>query len=285
MGVTTGPETWSTFWQEFGPENEPCDRCYVPGDGRGALDGAWARFANGLPPGAHIIDLGCGAGIVGRNLLNCRPDLEIAGVDWARVRAISHARLTIHTSVKMEALPFADRSFDAAVSQFGIEYGNIVETARELERVLKPGARFCFLIHHRDSEIVREGSMRRRALRELTSGQIKSAFLSGSAPGIDQQKRRLGTQYPHEPMVNLVSDYFHRNIARTRAGRQTIWQKLSGDLDPEIALLLQMERSSKSAAEMGAWLVPLLSGMTSVGASVVRRQSGEPIAWNVDGTR
>lgn len=285
MAVTTASESWTIFWQEFGPENEPHDRCYVPADGRSALDREWAFFANALPLGAHAIDLGCGAGIVARNLLGHRPDLQMTGIDWARVSAISHPRFAIRTPVNMEAMPFGDGSFDAAVSQFGIEYSDIVETARELARVLRPGAPFCFLTHHRDSAIVREGSMRRRALRELMSGHLKHAFLSGKAPGIAQQKARLRRQYPDEPMVALVSDYFHRNISHTRAERQAIWQKLSDDLDPEIALLRQMERSAKSPTELGMWLVPLLSRMTSVGASVVRCKSGEPIAWLVRGTR
>ncbi|MGQ0589749.1 MAG: class I SAM-dependent methyltransferase [Sphingosinicella sp.] len=214
-----------------------------------------------------------------------RNDLRITGVDLARVPVRNQAHLTIHAPVNMEALPFGDRGFDAAVSQFGIEYGNIVDTARELERVLIPGARFCFLVHHRDSEIVREGSARRLALRELTSGQIKSAFLSGSVKGVDQQHRHLKKLFPAEPMVKLVNDHFHHNIARTRAERQAVWRKLSDDLNPEIWLLLQLDRSAKSAAEMGSWLVPLLSTMTSVGASIVRRGSGEPIAWKLHGTR
>jgi ubiquinone/menaquinone biosynthesis C-methylase UbiE len=272
---------WSTFWREFGTG----DRCFVPGDGRGALDEQWALFAKRLPHGAQVIDLGCGAGIVGRTLLGHRPDLRISGVDCALVPARSQANLTIHTSVKMEALPFPDRSFDAATSQFGIEYGSIVDTARELGRVLKPGAAFCFLVHHRDSEIVREGGTRRQALRALTSGEMMSAFLSGDAAGVDRQKRRLGQAYPSEPMIELLADYFHRTIAQTRAERQSVWQQLADQLDPEISLLLQLERSAKSAVEMGSWLVPLLTGMTETGAFVVRRKSGEPIAWAVHGAR
>lgn len=285
MSVGVEPDAWSKFWQEFCPENERNEACYVPGDGRSALDRQWAYFANSLPRGAHVIDIGCGAGIVGRNLLSQRPDLQITGVDCASVPVRSQAHLTIHTQVNMEALPFGDCSFDAAVSQFGIEYGNIVDAAPELERVLKPGAPLCFLIHHRDSEIVREGSLRRRALEELMRGKVKDAFLEGDAAGIDQLKQPLGKKFPDEPMVKLVSDYFLRNIGRPREERQEVWQKLSDELDPEIWLLLQLERSAKSAAELDSWLVPLQSAMTSVGTSIVQRGSGEPIAWSVHGMR
>ena len=285
MPVTEGPEIWTKFWQEFSPENEPTDRCFVPGDGRGALDKLWAQFAADLPPDGRVIDLGCGGGVVGSTLLSHRPDLHISGVDWAHVPMPDNPNLTIHAPVRMEALPFDDHSFDAAVSQFGIEYGKIVKTVQELQRVLAVGAPFCFLVHHRDSEIVREGSMRRRALEELMAGQLKSAFLSGSAQGIEDQKRRLRQQFPAEPMVKLVSDYFHRNIARTPEEKQAIWQKLFDELGPEIALLHELDRSAKSATELDTWLVDLQSAMNSVSMSVVRQESGEPIAWHVQGER
>lgn len=230
---SAGPEAWSVFWREFSAENEPNERCHIPADGRHLVDRHWADFVQDLPPGAHVIDLGCGAGIVGRKLLSRRRDLQVASVDWTRVPTSGPANLTIHAGVSMEALPFGECSFDAAVSLFGIEYGDIVKTARELERVLKPGARFSFLAHHRESEIVREGDARRKALRELTSGPMKSAFLSGSAAGVDQQRQGLKTRFPNEPMVRLISDHFRRNIARTRAQRQEIWQRLADELDPK----------------------------------------------------
>jgi ubiquinone/menaquinone biosynthesis C-methylase UbiE len=278
---TSGPDAWSLFWDEQGPGG----RCLIEGAALDALDEQWAYFAASLPLGATVLDLGCGAGTVGRNLLGQRNDLQITGVDSARVPARSHPRLKTLSPVSMEALPFDDDDFDAAVSQFGIEYGKIADIARELERVLKRGARFRFLVHHRDSELVRQGSMRRQALRALTNGPFKSAFLSGSLQGLDQQTRRLMAQYPSEPMVKLVSGHFHGAIASTRAQRQTIWQDLAEALDPEIWMLHQLEQCSMSADDLGRWLVPLLSRMFMVGGSVVRRKSGEPIGWNIHGVR
>jgi SAM-dependent methyltransferase len=280
-----GPSDWSTFWRDFGVEDKLLERCHIPGDGRSVVDQHWAQFADALPPEAEVIDLGCGAGIVGRILLSHRSDLRVTGVDFAKVPTMEVENLTIFPWVNMEALPFGDNSFDAAISLFGIEYGNIDEIARELPRVLKPGACFSFLVHHQESEIVREGSTRLRGLRELLSGKIKAAFLVGRIADFDQQDQKLRDQFPGEPSVKIFSDYFRRNIARTRPERQAIWQKLADDLSPEIALTKHMERSAKSAAQMGAWLAPLLSIMRAVSVSVLRRRSGEPIAWAVTGNR
>lgn len=284
-GGSTGPMLWSTFWQEFNLETVPHERCYIPGDGRPIVDRHWAHFAATLPRGAQVIDLACGAGIVGSTLLRCRSDLHVTGVDWADVPIARVANLEIHPWVCMEQLPFDDGCFDAAVSLFGIEYGDIAKTAGELARVLKAGARFSFLVHHQKSEILREGGARRRAVREALSGKVKAAFLSGRLAAVDLQRQRLKAQFPTDPSVALIVDYLRRNIMRTRAERQALWQKLAADFDPELSLLLHLERSAKSPAGMGVWLTSLLSGVTRTSVSLLRRASGEPIAWIVEGVR
>jgi ubiquinone/menaquinone biosynthesis C-methylase UbiE len=276
---------WSTFWQDFALENQLQERCYVPGDGRHVVDQHWVQFADSLPKGAQVIDLGCGAGVVGRTLLGRRNDLHVTGVDWADVPMMTMPNLRVYAKVSMEALPFIDSSFDAAVSLFGIEYGHIAMTAQQLKRVLKSGARFSFLVHHRESEIFREGSTRRRALKALISGKMKAAFLTGNVNDLHRQRQSLKTHFPDEPMVNLVSNHFLRNIAQARSERQALWQSLADGLDPEIALLMHMERAAKSTVDIAAWLVALLATMALVSVSVLRRSAGEPIAWSVSGVR
>lgn len=283
--VPAAAMAWSAYWHELDPDHRPLERCYVPGDGRMLVDRHWAEFADGLPFGSRVIDLGCGAGILGRLLLSRRCDLRVTGVDWAEVPAARQPNLTICPRMSMEALSFEDGRFDAAVSLFGIEYGDIGRTAQELARVLRSGARFSFLIHHRDSEIAQEGAARRRALRQLSAGRMKRAFLAGSLAGLDDGQRRLKAQFPGQTMVDLVSNHYRRHLARARSERLALWQTLADDLDLEIGLLALLERSAKSASEMGVWLVSLLSAMQRVNLSVLRRGSGEPIAWAISGNR
>jgi SAM-dependent methyltransferase len=280
-----GSSQWSTYWRDFGEGDQQPERCHIPGDGGQVVDQHWARFAERLPLGAQVIDIGCGAGTVGRTLLRQRSDLFVTGVDFAEVPIDAFPHLTIHPWVSMEALPFGDSAFDAAVSLFGIEYGAIAQTARELAQVLKRGGRFSFVIHHCESEIAREGTTRVRGIRDVLSGKMKAAFLAGDGVRLDQQRLRLRSDYPGEPTVKLISDHFRRNIERTRAERLAIWQKLIDDVETEVALTAQMTRSAKSAAQMGSWLVPLLASMSALEVTVLRRESGEPIGWAVSGER
>lgn len=280
-----GPGEWSIFWRDFGEGDRLPERCHVPGDGQSTVDLHWSVFADGLPLGCQTIDLGCGAGIVGRTLLKQRPDLSITGVDFAEVPIEPFPNLAICPRVRMEALPFDDGSFDAAVSLFGVEYGAIADTARELGRVLKPGGRFSFVIHHYDSEIAFEGNARVRGIRDVLSGSVEAAFLAGDIARLEQQNLRLRSEHPDEPTVKLVSDYFWRNIRQTRTARQAIWAKLVEDVAVELSLTTRMTQCAKSAADLGSWIAPLLAIMARVEVAVLRRESGEPIGWVVGGVR
>lgn len=280
-----GPSHWSEFWQDFSPRDRPQERCHIPGVARAVVDRHWERCAVRLPRDAQVLDVGCGAGVVGRTLLSYRADLLVSGIDFANVPVPDIRNLAIHPWVSMEELPFGDQSFDAAVSLFGIEYGDIGKTAAELGRVLRPGAKFNFLIHHFESEIVCEGMLRRRGLRELLSPKIRAAFLSGNVAGLDQQLDRLGKQFPAEPSVKLFSKWLRRDVYRCRPERQIGWQNLLNGLGTELLLLAQLERSAKSPIGIGGWLAPLLATMSNVSVSVLRRGSGEPIAWDVSGVR
>lgn len=280
-----GPDEWSIFWRDFGEGDELPERCHVPGDGQSAVDQHWADFADRLAHGSRVIDLGCGAGVVGRTLLQGRPDLSVTGIDFAEVPIEQFPNLTICPGVPMEALPFDDGSFDAAVSLFGIEYGALPDTARELGRVLKPGGHFGFVVHHCDSEIAIEGNARVRGIRDVLSGTVEAAFLAGDLARLEQQQLRLRGEHPGEPTVKLVSDYFWRNIRQTRTARQAIWAKLIEDVAVELALTTRMTECAKSAADLGAWIAPLLAIMARVEVAVLRRGSGEPIGWVVGGVR
>lgn len=132
-----GPGTWTTFWKEFHVSGEANDRCYVPESAIAEVNQHWSLFAERLPERAQVLDLGCGAGIVGVKLLARRPDLHVTGIDWALVPSPAVANLMILPNVDMAALPLESASVDAAVSLFGIEYGDIAATPAELASTLR----------------------------------------------------------------------------------------------------------------------------------------------------
>ncbi|HRK18031.1 MAG TPA: bifunctional demethylmenaquinone methyltransferase/2-methoxy-6-polyprenyl-1,4-benzoquinol methylase UbiE [Hyphomicrobiaceae bacterium] len=107
-------------------------------------------------PGMAFADIGGGTGDIAMRIVEAggdevRVDLcdispEMVAVGQRRVEAAGlQDRITL-TVGNAEALPFADRSFDAYTIAFGIRNVTRIEQAlREAFRVLKPGGRFMCL--------------------------------------------------------------------------------------------------------------------------------------------
>jgi|GEM_PF-326772 len=105
------------------------------------------EWADTLPPGGFILDVGCG---VGRHLIYLgERSFRVAGVDVSpsgirlsqQVCAERQIAFEGHIS-DMDTLPWPDRTFDAALSISTIHHhlrAGIVQTLDEIRRVLKPG--------------------------------------------------------------------------------------------------------------------------------------------------
>jgi len=107
-------------------------------------------------PGMQIIDLASGTGepaitlarLVGPTGQVTATDLSADLLEIANTRARAKGLGNVATQrADAHELPFPDNSFDLATSRFGIMFFSDVERALcELKRVLRPGARACFLV-------------------------------------------------------------------------------------------------------------------------------------------
>jgi len=104
----------------------------------------------GIKPGASVLDVGCGTGVVG--LTAARLGARVTGVDLtpeliARAKENS-ALIGVAADWRQgdaEALPLPDASFDFVVSQFGHMFAPRPDVAvREMLRVLKRGGVIAF---------------------------------------------------------------------------------------------------------------------------------------------
>lgn len=110
-------------------------------------------------PGEHIIDVATGTGWAARLLAN--QGAKVTGVDIAAGLIEAAKNITSKTQLNIdfqvgdaEALPFADSSFDAVVSTFGVMFSSKPEAAAaELARVCKKGGRIGLTTWLPDSNI------------------------------------------------------------------------------------------------------------------------------------
>jgi len=103
---------------------------------------ALRRFARELPPGARVLDLGGGTGLLAGWMREVRPDLELVVADASRgmLARVPEGIQAVHA--RAEALPFPDASFDAVVLGEALHHFADPEAAlSEVARVLAPGGR------------------------------------------------------------------------------------------------------------------------------------------------
>lgn len=194
-----------------------------------------------------------------------------------------HEQFELLSETNMEALPFVDESLGAAVSQFGYEYSQTDRTAEEMARVLVPGARFCFVVHHADSAIVVADRCAADALDALQS--VRKVFCSGDASALNARITRLVSRYPRNRAVAELARALPSRIGRSRRERLAIWKTIEDALAPERAISRALRSSCVDPQKLDDWLAPLRQASQALAVSVLHEPNGRPIAWKIDGLR
>jgi SAM-dependent methyltransferase len=185
----------------------------------------------------------------------------------------------------VEALPFAERRFDAVVSQFGFEYGHTGKAADELARVLVPDGRVSLLVHHAESTVVAVNRARLDALHALQARGMRDAFVSGNVETLTLQMWALRRKHPYDTLVAELARALPPRMAGRTAQRHAVWTAVDEALQPERRILESMTTCCIAPDELAEWLVPLHSHCNIADAGVLREPGGAPIAWQIAGTR
>lgn len=198
-----GANPWSTYW--CSGVLHSCAGSFS-GNYDGTLAALWASFFRSLPEGARILDLASGNGPLAQLMLDSTPGsthhctcIDLADVHPEWVSSLSEterSRVLFRSQTAMEQLDPADGTFDAVVSQYGIEYGHWESMIDQLPLLLTPGGRIQFVCHSQSSAIVSAGEAEGRHL--------------------DWALKPLGFVETAKAMLPLMA------LARTESGRATL---------------------------------------------------------------
>ncbi|MFI5302910.1 MAG: class I SAM-dependent methyltransferase, partial [Polyangiales bacterium] len=125
------------YYDRFAPSYE------ARRDGRGRyhdlVDDLEVELAIPYARGAHVLDIGCGTGLISRRLMaHAR---SVTGVDLSpRMLAVARARGLDVVEASALSLPFEDASFDVAVSFKTLAHvPDLSRALAEMTRVVRPG--------------------------------------------------------------------------------------------------------------------------------------------------
>ncbi len=289
-----GKEAWSQFWQAEPEAASGATLANLPAPVQALLDAPWRDLARALPPKTRLLDLATGGGIVLSLLQQSRRDLHLVGVDAAAQLPVRPG-MKLRAGISTESLPFADESFGAVTSRFGIEYGPLDTGAAEAARVLAPAGLLCLVIHHADSKVLQHNQLRKAALHWAASesGWIEKAL------AVVRARRSL--RMPTPPAMRDDA----RDAAQRFSGQTAAWEFLTGlaqllDAGADEAAIRALAKKADgelaridmlaAAACDAARLAKLTASFTEKGVAidppaVIREPAGAPLAWHVQGRK
>ena len=190
----------------------------------------------------------------------------------------------------MEALPFADHEFDAATSQFSIEYAGPAAIA-ELLRVLKADAPLMVMAHHCGSVILEQNRRRLAALEDLCAdgGLLEAAMGLAALPGasvlnagqvLTPLVSKLQARHPGQGIVGEAAAYSMGLLGSAHACDDLA--RVRGDMGMEQQRLRALARAALDATAVRK----LANALDRPGRPVTIKEvaapgSSLPLAWHL----
>ena len=287
---------WDSFWRY--------DRLSSFLSGPGAPNYAppiadgWRAFFKSLTDGARVLDLATGNGAIAVMAVEAGKDFSVTGADLAAVEPTAfvtrnHAELKqirFLPNTPAEALPLADASIDAVVSQYGAEYSDLARSIPEAVRVLAPGGRLRFAIHAAEGAVACDTASAIADADFLIGLDIvglaerSDTALDAFNIGLKAIADRAPTATDRAMLANvhqtLCDAYDHRR-GELAVKAENLHAEITAHRDRQAALL-SAALSTNQMAELGTMLAVL--GLTAI-AHGEQRDGADLIGHVIEATR
>lgn len=237
---------WSAFWR--GSARDGCTAAFPPA-AQQVIAAGWQAVFAGRPATTRLLDLACGRGAV--LAMAAAAGIESpTGVDLADQGAIQTPEARILGGVDLRRLPFANRSFDLVVSQFGVEYAGLDDAVDEAARVT--GGEIAWLLHAADGAVVQQ------AREQIAQADWIDHDLGGFAAiarGPDALAPLLREVIAAERMAGnaaLLEGFYHHARALAAQPDPALVDRFAADWREHRARLADLVRAAPDAGQAAA---------------------------------
>lgn len=297
---------WSDYWQHDSTGGEVFVN--AEGERHPALADYWQAVFADLAPRSEVVDLASGAGSIFAHLPNSHT-FKLSAVDIAaEALAVLSERIPgVNTIVSgLNKVPLDDQSFDAVVSQFGIEYAGLNAFA-EAARLVRPGGKLVALCHiengYIDSNnqsqlseamVVRDSGFIPQALalsrvaykgNPAALSNAEQAFLpAAQAVGQAIERRKQGI---HSYLLFGFRELYEKRQQYDVEDLLNWLNQMAGELDKNIDRLARMRQAALSDADMDSVVNKLIAaGLSNVHYEAFETSANQlPVAWNLSALR
>ncbi|WP_217554511.1 methyltransferase domain-containing protein [Streptomyces sp. GbtcB6] len=188
---------------------------------------AWVDryLARRLRPGDRVLDIGCGPGVIARQVADTRPGVHVTGVDFSPSRITeARARLAgVGAAVRSDAreLPLPDASFDLVYCRFMLQFLPDPQRAlAEMVRVCRPGG--LILLQELDGQLLwhhPEDPELQAGLETVVKGLERSGFDPFIGRKLFHFAHRAGLRD-----VEVAADSYHLIAGRADEETMRLWR-------------------------------------------------------------
>lgn len=164
---------------------------------------AWIVQQLDMPPGGHVLEIGCGPGLAVRAIAARFPESYIVGIDRSRrmVQQACHRNAASIQSGRIEireadanSLPFPDATFDTVVAVHVLYFWtDPVATLRAIHRVMRPGGQIVlgYALEH-DAPPMSRAAFAQAGARFYPTAQDIEAMLEAAGFSNIHSERQTG---------------------------------------------------------------------------------------------